>query len=177
MTRVGDWRGPGGLLSCALCDWTAWHNPAVSPTAQLILHRMDTHPAEHAGLRPGTVAADEGEDDCVKHDADPRGTVRDPVTGLTVDTYPVGVLHDLLVAYRTFRYLGRSREAYSKLGHAARGLFERARAGQWREVRTSFNGYLAEPTPFPAGLTRCGSGWTRAAALRSLRRHYRRDIG
>jgi len=31
--------------------------------------------------------------------------------------------------------------------------------------------HLAEPTPFPDGLGRCGSGWTRRRALASLRRH------
>jgi hypothetical protein len=41
-------------------------------------------------------------------------------------------------------------------------------------MKTFFNGYLAEPTPFPDGMHRCGSGWTRKRALRSLRRNARR---
>lgn len=40
----------------------------------------------------------------------------------------------------------------------------------WRAVKNSFNGWLAEPTPWPDGLNRCGSGWTRRRAVASLRR-------
>lgn len=113
----------------------------------------------------------------MKHEADPSGTIRDPVTGLNVDIYPVGVLDDIQGAYRTIRCVGDYRSAYRKLRYTARGLVGRARAGQWREIRNSFNGYLAEPVDFPEGLTRCGSGSTRARAMRSLRRYYRSDIG
>lgn len=113
----------------------------------------------------------------MKFQADPTPTAHDPVTGLDVDIYPVGVLHDLLFVYRTARYLGRYREASRKLRYSARHLVEAARDHRWRSLRNSFNGYLAEPRDFPPGLTRCGSGWTRARALRSLRRYYRRDVG
>lgn len=103
----------------------------------------------------------------MKHNAYPPGT--------QIDVYPVGVLADLRFAYRAIRF-GRFREGYWKLRSQARRIIERARAGNWRSVRQSFNGYLAEPTPFPEGLKGCGSGWTRKRALRSLRRRYEREV-
>lgn len=48
------------------------------------------------------------------------------------------------------------------------------RERKWHEMKSFFNGYLAEPDPFPDGVTRCGSGWTQQRALRSLRRQVRR---
>lgn len=84
-----------------------------------------------------------------------------------VDVYPVGVLDDLRFAYRAIRS-GHAREGYRKIRSSVRYVIERARAGNWRSVRNSFNGYLAEPTPFPDGLKGCGSGWTKKRALRKL---------
>ena len=83
------------------------------------------------------------------------------------DVYPVGVLDDLLSAYRWTR-AGHPREALAKLHYSARGLIERARDGKWRSIRQAFNGYLAEPAPWPDGLKGCGHGWTKRRALRKL---------
>ena len=51
-----------------------------------------------------------------------------------------------------------------------RYCLSRARRRDWRAVKNALNGYLAEPEPFPDGLQRCGSGWTRRRALADLRR-------
>jgi hypothetical protein len=98
-----------------------------------------------------------------------------------VDVYPVSVLAALLGVARAYGREVRSEDAetielvrgyaWSRLRGEARQVRERAAAGRWREVRNAFNGYLAEPYDFPERMTRCGSGWTRARAMRSLRRH------
>jgi hypothetical protein len=46
------------------------------------------------------------------------------------------------------------------------------RARNWRALKNTFNGYLAEPDEFPPGdyRRRCGTGWTRRRAMRSLYR-------
>lgn len=103
----------------------------------------------------------------MKHSTYPPGT--------EIDVYPVGVLDDLRFAYRAIRS-GHSREGYGKIRSSIRYVVDSVRAGNWRSVRNSFNGYLAEPTPFPEGLKGCGSGWTRKRALRSLRRRYEREV-
>ncbi|KXK63377.1 hypothetical protein AWW66_03425 [Micromonospora rosaria] len=93
-----------------------------------------------------------------------------------IDIYPVGVLADLLMLRRARRY-GALGWALRRLAQTLRYVARRARAGQWREVKGAFNGYLAEPTPFPAHLRRCGSGWTKRRAMRSLHRHGYRQTG
>jgi hypothetical protein len=82
-----------------------------------------------------------------------------------VDVYAVGFLKDLQRARRT----GRWREL---LRWQRRYLWRQARRGDWRAVKNAFNGYLAEPAEFPPGdyRRRCGTGWTKARALRSLKR-------
>jgi hypothetical protein len=47
----------------------------------------------------------------------------------------------------------------------------------WRAIKNSFNGYLAEPREWPEGLRRCGSGWTKARAKRDLARRIRLSEG
>ncbi len=103
---------------------------------------------------------------------------------MTFDTYPVGVLADLLGAWRslTGRY-GRSdsvaappwswriKQVRSCLRHSRQTVVRHVRSRQWRGLKNAFNGYLCEPTPFPAGVRRCGSGWTKRRARRSLDRH------
>ena len=75
-----------------------------------------------------------------------------------IETYPVGLLRDL-----------KDRRLKSGL----RYLLHQARRRNWRAVRNCFNGYLAEWSYPPEGLIqhRCGTGWTRKAALRSYGRH------
>lgn len=95
-----------------------------------------------------------------------------------IDVYPVGVLHDLIMAWRIItrrRQTPGRRHARIYLRHAAQTVARHVRRRQWHELRQTFNGYLAEPTPWPEGigLTRCGRGWTRKAAIVSL---YRRTL-
>jgi hypothetical protein len=79
-----------------------------------------------------------------------------------VDVYPVGLLHDLRLAWGTVRHVpSRAGWALGKLGRG----FGRG----WRN-RSYWNGYLAEPT-VEGQWTRCGHGWTRRRALRDLNRH------
>jgi hypothetical protein len=50
-----------------------------------------------------------------------------------------------------------------------------AKAGKWRAVRMTFNGWMYEPSPWPENAQRCGSGWTQRRAVRSFWRYYQRD--
>lgn len=101
-----------------------------------------------------------------------------------IDVYPVGLFMDV----RNLRGLWRHkrsgepgsplevsfwRSVRRRLGYPLRQM----RAGEWRAVRMYFNGYLAEPTPWPDGLVRCGSGWTKHRAIASLRRQLAVDLG
>lgn len=74
-----------------------------------------------------------------------------------IDTYPVGVL----AAWK-----------HRRLRREARLLTRWARDRNWRALRNSFNGYLAEISYPPADFrhTRCGTGWTKRAAASSLGR-------
>ena len=92
-----------------------------------------------------------------------------------VDIYPVGLLAALVALRRVHTHPNLPPAARQRAWRNLRGLAARmwgyARAGRWRELKNILNGYLAEPTPFPEGVRRCGSGWTRRRALRSLHRH------
>lgn len=87
----------------------------------------------------------------------------DRFTGISI--YPVGVLRALKMTTRSRdpRYLHRE----------ANYLRRRIAARNWRAVRNSFNGYLAEWDYPPEGVNhhRCGRGWTKRAALRRLGIH------
>lgn len=97
-----------------------------------------------------------------------------------VDIYPVGVLDDLLRIGRALRHRHPKaiRHAMSSARSSARLIRKWARAGNWRAVRNTWNGYLAEPTDTAvcAVIRRCGTGWTKRAALRSLHRAYDRAL-
>lgn len=75
-----------------------------------------------------------------------------------IGTYPVGLLAHL--KHRQVRY-------------GLRYVVRQAKKGNWRAVRSYFNGYLAEWHYPPEGLVQgtCGRGWTRRAARRRLGRH------
>jgi len=90
--------------------------------------------------------------------------------GSTIDIYPVGVLDGWLAYWRT-RHIPAAR-AGRKRRHRLSYLSTWIQQQNWRAVKNSFNGYLAEPSPFPPGLRRCGSGWTRGRALRDLKRRW-----
>lgn len=99
----------------------------------------------------------------------------------TIDVYAVGVLWDLRTVYRYLRNRRQLRARGVQVGfqvrkhikYVFRGPWRNIKKGKWREAKNCFNGYLAEPTPFPEGLRRCGSGWTRKRALRRLYRQAR----
>jgi hypothetical protein len=76
-----------------------------------------------------------------------------------IGTYPVGLLLDI-----------KSGKLHYGLKVYLWGQIKRR---NWRAVRNYFNGYLAEWHYCPDGVRhyRCGKGWTRRAALRSLGRH------
>jgi len=105
-----------------------------------------------------------------------------PDAAYRIDVYPVGWLSVLLPLRRA--YLGPAlpaevradvrRHAWARLRTTLRHTLNDARGRHWRSLANQFNGYLAEPTPIPEGMRRCGSGWTRRRALRSLQRHVRR---
>ena len=83
-----------------------------------------------------------------------------------IDIYPVGVLHELLIAYRLIRN-GFPREAWGRL----------KRIPAMRSRRNAWNGYLAEPRDSAIPITRAGHGWTRRRALADLQRHMARVGG
>ena len=94
---------------------------------------------------------------------------------MKIDVYPVGWLATVL---RVRRYLthpelaGHRVQAWSEIRKSWRYTIYQLRRQNWRAVKNAFNGYLAEPEEFPDGdyRRRCGTGWTRARALRSLDR-------
>ena len=81
---------------------------------------------------------------------------------IRISVYPVGLLMDL-------QYL-RSSGDWRSFAHRQRHLLRWAQERNWRAIRNHFNGYLAEPHPFPPGVERCGTGWTRNRSLRDLNR-------
>lgn len=97
---------------------------------------------------------------------------------MMIDVYPVGALREVQAAWRVFVTRRRELPAIARR-HTRRNLlrflkvhvWRNVRRRRWHELKSAFNGYLAEPTPFPEGVTRCGSGWTKRRALRSLERH------
>lgn len=92
---------------------------------------------------------------------DLAAALRDPV-----DVYPVGLFADLKrlrndLAIRHPAAWRRFRLALALEGNRLRGR-------RWRAAWNYFNGYLAEHQRLG---TRCGHGWTRRRARRSLARH------
>ena len=76
-----------------------------------------------------------------------------------IETYRVGLFSDIK----------RKRVLRGLKGY----LIPQIKRKNWRAVRNYFNGYLAEWHYCPEGVvhSKCGKGWTRRAALRSLGRH------
>ncbi len=74
-----------------------------------------------------------------------------------IEVYPVGVLMDL---------------KHRKIQRSIRYLHYQFKARNWRAIKSSFNGYLAE-WHYPPEMrhSRCGHGWTKRRALRDLGRH------
>jgi hypothetical protein len=97
------------------------------------------------------------------------------MSGMTVDVYPVGWLSDIRHAWRCWtdpKLKGHRRKGLTFLHRRWKYTVRQARRRNWRAVRQAFNGYLAEPDEFPPGdyRRRCGTGWTKRGAVRSLRR-------
>lgn len=77
-----------------------------------------------------------------------------------IDIYPVGVLKELLFAYRVIARAGMWREGWTHLKRIPK---------MWRKANV-WNGYHAEP--LDASLcTRVGQGWTKQRALADLVQH------
>jgi hypothetical protein len=83
----------------------------------------------------------------------------------TISIYPVGVL----AAWK--------RRRHRPLRLEAALLLRWAREGEWRAIRQSLNGYLAEINYPPAELAhlKCGHGWTKRRAAARLGRYLARD--
>ena len=96
---------------------------------------------------------------------------------MDADVYAVGWLAVLLGLGRAVRarHPRAVAFAFDKAWQEWRFVVRAARAGRWREVRNTFNGYLAEMTPCLG--SRCGHGWTRRRALRDLYRHTDETLG
>lgn len=78
-----------------------------------------------------------------------------------IDVHAIGVLHELLFAYRCIQ-LGMWQTACGRLRRVPR---------MWSR-RNAWNGFMAEP--MKSGLcTRAGCGWTRRRALADLKRQMR----
>lgn len=103
---------------------------------------------------------------------------------MKVDVYPVGALKQLLHTWHCLTArkfpatvgppsrLWRLSRARISLGYIPKTVARQIRSRDWRALKNTFNGYLAEPDVFPPGdyRRRCGTGWTKARALRSLER-------
>jgi len=102
-----------------------------------------------------------------------------------VDVYPVGVLAELCHAWRYLAarkfsaavgpptWSWRISRAGASLQHIRQAVVRHVRAGNWRALKNTFNGHLAEPLDLASAHAqgwngRCGTGWTRAGAMRSL---------
>lgn len=99
-----------------------------------------------------------------------------------VDVYPVGVLASLITIRRALLshhrhptaqpWRIRRRVIRNETGRIIRNTRRYIGARDWRALRNSLNGYLAEPRTFPTHMRRCGHGWTRRRALHDLNQHH-----
>jgi hypothetical protein len=102
-------------------------------------------------------------------------TVGEAIVLDRVDVYSVGLLAAMQQDARHIRYWRMASRWYMPYAvrREIRHIMRQIMRGNWRAVRSSFNGYLAEPNPFPERLYRCGSGWTKRRAMASLVRQAR----
>lgn len=111
-----------------------------------------------------------------------NGNYNHPTFG-RVDLYRVGLLAAIVNDWNRIRAIGLMGQRggrYSKgflpyLSRQFSMMVREAKSKDWNSLQNTFNGYLAEPVNWPRGLTRCGSGWTKGRALRSLERQSRRS--
>ena len=78
---------------------------------------------------------------------------------IIVDIYPVGIMAELEVHWRCRKFWNPFKTSIMLI-----------RKRGWHQLKNHYNGYLAEPDIMPNNLTRCGSGWTRARAMKDLKR-------
>jgi hypothetical protein len=91
-----------------------------------------------------------------------------------VAIYSVGVLSAIQYDFTRLISRGKKGPRRSRIAQVVRYLRYQLKRRDFRACRNAFNGYLAEPiADRPIG--RCGSGWTKRRALRSLYRHARRQ--
>lgn len=64
---------------------------------------------------------------------------------------------------------------WEQLKREWRYCVRQAKARKWRAVKNSFNGWMYEPSPWPSSARRCGTGWTKARAVRSFYRHMAKE--
>lgn len=91
-----------------------------------------------------------------------------------VDIYAVGWLRVFLRARAAIMQWGPRaglRMCWPNFAWQCRYVAGNVRERKWRAVKNTLNGYVAEPRELAEGFTRCGTGWTKARALRSLARH------
>jgi hypothetical protein len=62
----------------------------------------------------------------------------------------------------------RIRQGWTRLRQELRYMLRQTRVRNWRAVKNTFNGYLAEHESLGR---RCGTGWTKRRAIRDLYRH------
>lgn len=93
-------------------------------------------------------------------------TATDPRVG-PVEVYPVGLFSDArhLVMSVLHPRPTTIPSRWKVAAHLLRRMAKSSRRGSW------WNGYLAEPLDAHLPWYRCGHGWTRRRALRSLDRH------
>jgi hypothetical protein len=90
----------------------------------------------------------------------------------TIDVYPVGLLDDLRRFRGALKNASRRSAIRGLVADLDWGIWDKVRCRDWHRVKLYLNGYLAETTPFPEDVKRCGSGWMKVRAVRSLRRQY-----
>lgn len=104
---------------------------------------------------------------------------------MQVDVYPVGILRTLLRVRRilTLQYREcpgdtdwswRINQILMAVEADWRYFLRNLKKRQWRAIRMTWNGYLAEPLQFPEGdyKRRAGTGWTKKRAITSLYRSF-----
>lgn len=94
------------------------------------------------------------------------------IAQVPIDVYPVGVLSAWQRVYRAVKR-HRTDVARGILRTECRHVVSEVRKRDWRSLRNSFNGYLAE---HQGCAHNCGRGWTKRAARRRAERLCQRHI-
>ncbi len=84
-----------------------------------------------------------------------------------IDIYPVGVLKTLQYCISAVKH-GEYRIARNRFKYQLKTLWRHIKGRRWHTLKCQFNGYLCELTPWPEDVKRCGSGWTKMRAIKSM---------